>query len=340
MNKKMNTTLSVLLLTLWIAGCREIKTTTTVYEDGRIERKIAIEGNSNKLQESAFPFPIDSTWSRQRTHQAQDSTKTVTTWSRQFSGIAELQACYKAITHPALRVKVDIKSERKFRWFYTYWQYSETYHAYNVHILKPVSDYLSADELLFWINKPDSSDEVEKKMDQWMMDNMFAEFYQTLQHQVRRLNDPRLDIQLLDAHKSELYHALMDSSSEADEVDEILAVCQQIYGSDVLNAARVAIDSSLISLEKHLEFETDLSLNSYTNTVLLPGQLWASNGQIVEQGQVTWNLTSRNFQFEDFSMWARSRKANIGLTILSAIMAILLAAGLIIAHIKSRNVNP
>jgi len=336
MKKNSKTTLSALLLILWIAGCREIKTTTTVYGDGRIERKIAIEGDADKLHESAFPLPMDSTWFRQCTLQAQDSTQTVTTWSRQFSGIAELQQCYKSVTSPAFLIKVDIELEQKFRWFYTYWQYRETYRAYNIHTLMPVSDYLSADELLFWINQPDSSDEVEEKMEQWLMDNLFAEFYQTLQDEVKQLNDPRLDVRQLDAHKSELYYVLMDSSSHADEADEILAVCQKIYGSDVLSAARVPIDSSLKSLEKHVEFETDLSSNTYANTVFLPGQLLASNGHIGEQGQVTWNLTSRNFQFEDFSMWAQSRKANTGLTILSAIMAVSLTAGSIIALVKSR----
>lgn len=334
MSSKKTITLVVLPLLLWTAGCREINTTTTVYEDGRIERKITIEGNPDKIQESAFPIPVDSTWSVQSSPQPQDSNKTVTTYSRQFPGIAELQACYDAVAKPALRTRVDVEIERKFRWFYTYWHYRETYRAHNVHILKPVSDYLSADELRLWISKPDSSSEVDKKMDQWLMDNMFAEFYQILQREVKRLRDPRLDLQLLDAHKMELYHALMDSSSDADGIDEILVVCQKIYGSDALNAARVPIDSTLKSIEQHFEYDNDLSGNSYTNTVLLPGHLWASNGQIVEQGQVAWKLTSRNFQFEDFSMWAQSRKPNRLLTIFSAIIAVVLAAGLIIAHFQ------
>ncbi len=328
--------LVVLSLLLWTAGCREIKTTTTVYEDGRIERKITIEGDADKIQESAFPIPVDSTWSVQRSPQAEDSSKTVTTYSRRFSGIAELQACYNSHAKPALRAKVDVEIERNFRWFFTYWHYRETYRAYNIHVLKPVSDYLSADELRLWISKPDSSSEVDKKMDQWLMDNLFAEFYQTLQREVQRLQDPRLDLQLLDAHKTELYHALMDSSADADGVDELLVVCQQIYGSDALNAARVPIDSTLRSIVQHVEFDNDLSGNSYTNTVLLPGHLWASNGQIVEQGQVAWQLTSRHFQFEDFSMWAQSRKFNRGVTILSAVIAVVLAAGLIIAHLNKR----
>ena len=316
-------------------GCREIKTTTTVQEEGPIVRSIAIKGEARDLHESGFPLPVDSSWTIARQLDTQDSSKTITTFTKSFPGISALQACYQASFITPFRVKVEIEVKKKFRWFYTYWEYRETYRAYNPFKLIPITNYLSDEELGQWIAAPDSDQNRDDQTDRWLMDNLFEEFYQTLLRVTGQIHHPELTKELLESRKSDLRVALMDSS-DSDDIDEILAICHATLGTDALRSARTPIDSVFKVIEAKLEFETDVSSNSYANTIDLPGHIWASNGQITGHGQAAWQITSRQFEFDDFSMWAQSRKPNRILTIASGILVLILAAGLIITRIRHR----
>jgi hypothetical protein len=318
-----------------LSGCKEIETTTQIYDDASIERTFIVNQEAKVLTECCFTLPVDSTWQITAAPAAKESKDVSTTARKKFANVGLLQQAYAQACARPYQVQIGIEVEKKFRWFYTYYSYRETYRAYNPFLLLPKSGYLTEGELAAWIAAPDSDDTQDDKVESWLLAGLFEEFYQSLIASAAKLNDPELTSARIETKKAQLRIALLDSV-KGDDLDNISAVCEKVLGTPAVQKLRPAIDSTYNVVDKKLQFDDDVRHAKYLNRVVMPGQVWASNGQIIGQTKVEWPVSSKQFFFDDYTMWAQSRKVNRGMIPLSVGIALLALAGLIVPRLRRR----
>lgn len=322
-----------LVLPLLLAGCKEIETTTRIFADGSIERTIVLNREPANYAESHFTLPVDSTWSISTAPAGKEGKETTSTARKRFASIGDLQQLYARAGAQPWQVRIDVGVTKKFRWFYTYYDYRETYHAYNPFLLLPKMGYLEEKDLAAWIAAPDSDDTWDDRVESWLIAGVFEEFYQSLLTNAARLHDPILTPELIAAKKGALRTALVDSLKE-DDLNNLTAACERVLGTSAVRMLKPALDSTYQVIEKKIEFDDDVRHARYRNRVVMPGRVWASNGLAIDSTQVEWPVSAKQFFFTDYTMWAQSRHANRGMVLLSAGIVVLALAGLLLPRLR------
>jgi hypothetical protein len=322
-----------LALTLLLPGCKEIETTTEIFADGSVERTIVLNNKADKLAECGFTLPVDSTWSIVEKPSTKDSNTVITTARKKFSTVKLLQQSYARACDRPYQVKIDVDVAKKFRWFYTYYEYHETYHAYNPFLLLPKTDYLTEKDLAAWIAAPDSDDTYDDKVEEWLLAGVYEEFFQSLSDHAGRLHHPELTPAIILAARDPLRTALLDSTN-VEDLEDITRVCEEVLGTPAVQILRPAIDSTFKVIEAKMNFDDDVRHTRYLNRVVMPGRVWASNGQVIDSVKVEWPVSAKQFFLDDYTMWAKSRQLNRGMVIFSGVLVLAALAGLIVPRLR------
>ncbi len=287
-----------------LMSCKDIQVTTRVYPDGSCQRTIACTADSGHVPQNAYPIPQDSTWQSGFIRHFKDSTKKAYQAVKRFSSVTELHDFYQTQRDSVLAFHCQIKLDKKFRWFYTYLTFRETWQAYNQLKRIPVTDFISLEDVR---KKPKESDEESnKKLDQWEERALFEEFFAYVSE---RLPIGDLSKEHFAAYKEPLFKALMDSSQK-HETDEIIATCRTVLQTPAVQQLAPIIDAFMVDMEKKIEFMGDMESNSYQNIIQMPGLLISTNSTEVQNQQVSWQIDAVQFRFQDYEMWATSRVIN------------------------------
>ncbi|HOT96294.1 MAG TPA: hypothetical protein PLG50_02005 [bacterium] len=312
------------LLASILLNCKEIETTTRIFADGSIERIIVLNREPGRFSKSCFTLPVDSTWSISTTPAAKEGRDAKTVARKRFTSAGELQALYNRASARPWQVRIDVEVRKKFRWFYTSYEYRETYHAFNPYQLPPRSGYLSEKDLAAWIAAPDSDDTLDEKVESWLMAGVFEEFYQSLQNHAARLQDPGLTPAWIASRKERLRTALIDSAKE-DDLNAIVATCERILGTPAVRRLQPALDTTYKVIEEKLEFDDDVRHAKYLNRVVMPGKIQSSNGQADDSSGIAWPVSAKQFFLADYTMWAQSRRTHPWMVALTTVGIVLLA---------------
>ncbi len=204
-------------------GCLDkYDVTTVVSADGTCERVITLKRDSRKLPSGAFPVPVDSSW----TCTWAETTKATTTGSpggggkeyiysakKRFADFDELSREYPPQRDPA-NLSIRVRVEKKFRWFYTYYVYDETYERFDpLHDPIQPSAFLTREEIQRFMSseKPDSLLEAKWKL--WDQRKKEEWAFARLIDLVRRKDDPDLPVSLFERNKELLIGALSHDST-------------------------------------------------------------------------------------------------------------------------------
>jgi hypothetical protein len=313
-----------------LLSCKDIQVTTRIFPDGSCQRTVACTADSGRVPGNAYPIPRDSTWQSSFVRHFKDSTKTAYQAVKTFRTVAELNDYYQAENDSAFAFHCQIRLEKRFRWFYSYLTFRETWQAYNLFDKVPVTDYVSLQDLREKHN--DADEEQNNKLDQWEKRALFAEFFTYVQ---ARLPIGDLTSERLTANKEALFQALMDSTQK-QETDDILATCGAVLQTPAVQHLRPVIEACMIEIEKKIEFMSDLENNSYKNVVEMPGLLVSTNSADVQNRQVSWQIDALQFRFQDYEMWATSRVINTWAFLVSGAVGFALLLLLVLALWRQR----
>jgi hypothetical protein len=338
------------LIVMALAGCREITTTTRVFPDGSCERTIEIPDESSPADSvftGPFPLPVDSTW---KVTEKVDSSKTTThvnggkkieekknrtvTATKRFPKVSDLNLLYRTKSNDSLKVRVDVRLDGKFRWFNTFFKYTETYKACIPFELVPIHDFLSKEELALYYQKEDTL-KLDKKVEQWLARSYFEELFQALLQSARTTPVTGLDTTVLNGRKEELFTAFMaeddKKSNETFNATQTMLFLEKFYRNPGVRKWSATVEKALKSMEKKQEFLVGLDSDSYVNRVVMPGLILDTNAPSVEGGTVEWKMKSSRFYWEDFVMTVESRVVNR--------WAIWVTAGLLLAMLGALAVS-
>ena len=325
-------TLAILPLLLIMLGCKkEYKTITKINPDGTCERTFIVTTGAQNTNKSVLPLPYDSTWKPYWVQDTASKGDYILTAKKYFKSYDELTGLYERINNPNL-IKVNLKIEKRFRWFYTYYNYDEKYKMYNLFNKVPISKYLTQKELDNYIaGKKDDS--VKVKVNKWEERNYLEDFIDGYVKAAIKLNDPSLSEKIINDRKEELIRKLAGSKGDTDSM---VTQLNSFYKTKSFSKIKDVIDKDINSITKRAERMGDADGN-YINSVSLPGLIVTTNADKIEGNKVSWEFESQRFTLNDFEMKAESRVMNVWAVVVSGIAVLLILTVLLIPVFKRRD---
>lgn len=310
----------IVLILLTASGCKkEKKTTTKINSDGSCVRTVVINPVSDTS--SSFPIPTDKSWA----NRLEGDTEKVYVASKRFDDVNQINNEYRR----AGKVGVDLKFEKKFRWFFTYFSYQETYMpCFQIQRI-PIEAFLTKEESAKFENG-DTSKALKKRMDEFFMANIYDEFYSQLTDSVESLHDPSLPVTVFIAKKNEI-----DFNEVKHDTKDIVNYLEKVLGLKLRDKLERQIDGINNAVEAKVQFMIDAG-GDYINEVEMPGIILNTNANTVEGNKVIWHFNEDKFTFINYTMIVESRIANPWATYATGGILIVLVGLLILPQMRRK----
>ncbi len=318
---------------LVISGCLEVDVHTTVSADGSSERVISIKNSTRSVPVGAFPAPTDSSWSTGWKPTNDKEMKYEFSARKRFATPEALHAEYSARPDTGV-VGLRVSLTKKFAWFYTYFEYDESYTLKNTFSTVPVSQYLSPDEVERYMHG-DHTDSLRPKVSRWDLRNVFEELYHPLLRDAEILHDSHLR-SLLAEKKEEMFSRLREADSvsnksekRADSLgvessDDVVRVFTEALPPEAMVQLRPSVERSWASVMDALKHERKHP-DGWIYTVQMPGLVTESNSNYVEGNLLTWKFSADQVHLGSYQMHATSRVTNVWACTATGLVAVALA---------------
>ena len=287
-------------------GCLEIKVRTTVSADGSSERVIRLKQESDTLPNAAFPIPTDTSWTREwKLISDEKPVKHEYNALKRFATPEQLEQEYAGIPDTAV-LGVSVHLRRSFQWFYTYFEYQETYALRNPFNRIPITNVLGKEEIdhyLYHYSKSSQDSIIETKVHEWFERNKFEYSFQGFVRAAEQRKDSALPAALFTRNKERIYTLLSGATSamEEDSIKEkeaardltswVLRIFEEGLKTNVIYNMRHEV-TLLLADRDEKEHRLNTANGSYENSIQLPGLLLETNSDKVEGSLVTWKIDS------------------------------------------------
>lgn len=321
-------------ITLFFASCdHPVSMQTTVHPDGALDKTITIFADSAAVGTNFLGISSKDGWQTELIKgdsTNEDRDKLYIRFLKHFNSSEEANQALAA--RPDTLFHVTSHFEKKFRWFYTYWYYSDTYQAIN-RLALPVGDYFSPEDFAFIdrlppegkpISKADSLylDQLHEKIfDVYGSRALFDNLYEKLVAHLKEQNHgPWIDS--LASYKEELYGRFMDEGEKGDSI--IFAKLVYTPGFPLTKAELHEMEEET---DRLVNFFSTASNGKYFHQINMPGTVVNSNADSLMQSSLFWRPNTTRFLLKDYTMFAESRKLN-GWTVIVSGILVALAIGM------------
>jgi len=320
----------MILILLFASGCKkDKKTTTKINRDGSCERTVFVES----VKDTASPIPVykDKTWNVR----VEGDSEKVYVASKKFDDVNQMNNEYRDPNE----FGIDIKFEKKFRWFYTYFDYKETYKSYFPFKNISLDSFLTKEEYAQY-EKGDTSKAFKKRLDEFLTRNIFEEFYEQLVDSVRSLNDSSLPVNAFLVKKVEFINWLTDPTKNLkgldilDKIHDIRKYLEKNIGLKLNDNLERQMDGISHSIGQ--KFQSMMDGGKYINEISMPGIILNTNANTVEGNIVSWKFDQDKFCYTDCTMTVESRIANTWATYATGGVLIVLVALLILPRLRRK----
>jgi hypothetical protein len=379
---------SIMLFVALATGCKEYlkyTITTRIRPNGSIERTLLIEGGDSTLlkgdyssvMKGSLPVPHDTTWditTGRDIRSAPDTTLDTIYYYKAVKVFHDDDALNRELNRDTLmenNVTRQVKVEKRFRWFNTFYRYAETYKQIFPFVRIPVTDYLSEVELKLYhanddeiyyspetnelllgkdtlkrnaLSKTDSinmkkiRDSIEKKYEEWLFASIFEDFFEVIKEALDKSGTMKPE----DTEKTResfyaLYKTNPDSIFDYDSCDfPMLRLASTFYKVDtgILHQAnRKNLDAFNAKLLIFLGSDVG---ESFTNLAIMPGVIISSNSTKINGNTASWEFDSDEFNERDYTLLVESKKANKGPVIVTGALVLMLLLGLTAGMVRRK----
>lgn len=356
--------ISLFLLAILLYGCPNegpYQFYTEILPDGSCRRELirstdsafVIEGDTSH---NPFPMKLDSNWKISfYKRMAGDSTrfanmpvsKTYKTDSSEFSWFAIASREYQSVEEMAesfhldnsdwYSLKPEIDFQKKFRWFYTYFEFSEVYPESNNFKIIPVSDYLTDIEVaaLYGEDKElyrgkngfeilNELKDLSDKADKWLEHNLYEEIYRTYLDNYSQFKEAPVDSQEFAMEKDTIYkYYIRTDSSDFSDIEEIL---NHHFHTNAYTADD-EFDNLLETKFEELLLFDNMALNYKLS---MPGKIIETNAPFILGDTLEWKVDNERFYFNNYAVKATSRRPNYWAFIITGLIIIAAFSGFFI----------
>ena len=329
------------LLMILFAGCREVNIETVLQRDGSIIRTIETQGGkTSELFE--LGLPVDSTWNlSERTEISEDDTLHYQVATRKFESLKEMNQVFGCDSDSLTRLRFCAALEQDFRWFHSFWTYTETYQPYFPYQKISAEEFLTPNELQVYANADSTPEPVDSRVERFFEKAMFSEMYQPILDTLRSMDKPVIAIDSLMYYRDSLEISIFNLESESDS-----AIIQDIMAtmSDILADTDIYRFESLITRQYNQILNKEGFLFSvpeeWKHKIQMPGVIITTSADsLINPSAAYWQFESRKFQFTEHSMTVTSRVMNVWAILVTAIVVIMLILGIVYSYFRKPDVS-
>ncbi|TSA26513.1 MAG: hypothetical protein D4R68_07290 [Ignavibacteriales bacterium] len=317
----------VLSMILNFSGCREYKTTTKINSDGSCVRTVIVKDKSIIPDSIVFPIPADNSWKIERTKAKDDTTQTVYTATKYYADVNDINNEYKNKEKIGLHVNLD----KKFKWFYSYFDYEEVYHSFFPFRKILLKDFLTPNEYELYL-KNDTTKVFKQRLNKYAEENYFEYFFDEFLVLLEKNKIADLTPEYV-ASKKNIIKEHIDEYG--DKTEKLMKYMERVLGTKSVWKLRDGIDNIVKTiLEKMDHFST--ANGSYKNEVTMPGIILNTNAKTVEGNKVNWGFDENRFCYEDFTMMVQSRVINVWAFVVSGVIVLVVIILLLLPKFKKK----
>lgn len=354
--------ITIMLAVFSLTSCTAYyRVTSRIESDGSMYREVYAQGDSAFIAgdktHNPFLFQLDSRW--KITHL--DSTLKFDFWGEK-EGL-NVKACQnipaideeyfstaKGKEHMCSLAIPTERLKKSFRWFYTYYIYTATYHELPDKGPVPLSNYLTEEEQSIWlcgdntafngmngIEMNDKLDKLEAKFGEWYNRSLYEINYEVLRHFVLQEGDTAR-LRRLENLKDSIYKTQAPGRANGKEDVELEEFCNLLdkacetnYYSELYKTNKEAMN---LLYEKKINV-AEVFYHAIQSELTLPGRLLSSNANTHKGNLAIWKIDGFRLLAGDYVLTAESRVTNywaFGITLLF----ILLLLGSFIRSYKRR----
>ncbi len=308
-----------------------VKTETVLNEDESLDRTIVLEADSAEITANYFGINDKSGWSVSvERSDTSNNEKSTVTYQKHFKTIEEsnLELNNKNDT----LFHIEAKLEKRFRWFYTYLKYSDTYMAIDRFKLLNQADYLTPEDYMFMNRLPAEGDSISKADELFLEDltakindvlvprAIFEEHFALFPEFIKEYQMENRWADTLLQHKESTYSLLLKSDEMGD--DALL----HIFDSLQIPFPHPQVDEDYKigrkPIEARLEFMSYANNGKYFHTIKLPREIINTNADSLSGDYAVWKPSVYKFLANDYTMYAETRKLNLWAVMVSVLILI------------------
>lgn len=238
-----------------------------------------------------------------------------------------------------VRLKSSAKLDKRFRWFYTEYTFTETFYCVGDTFKLPATDYADKAEISYWftgqpnlvegLSGAEASQklgEMEPKITKWLNDNLYKTGFDFIVAHYDSIPNPPVSLErFIELHDSLANYLL-------SEENEILAINVEDALRDFFHSNAYAMffdEETPCGQALNKEFLNSLNIFYYNvpYTLKMPGTVVdPGNGTLQADGTVFYPFTGERLIPQDYTIRATSRKTNVWACVVS-VLILLLAIG-------------
>lgn len=253
---------------------------------------------------------------------------------RNYASVDDMATNFKLKkSHKWSGMKVKYALEKKFRWFYTYYTYRETYPKIKHNFEIPIEKYMNKDEALFWFTgKPDVLKSMngveireyvgslENKYNKWITYNFWNSEYKVLLMNYNKIKKQPVSKERLEVLKDTIFESKVKDVEDFN-MEKIL---NGYFKTNAFSLLWNDTDSPLKKFEKDFDEQGFMHFftESFNYRLIMPGNIIHPNDAVMQGDTITMKLTAYRMVPADYVIEVQSRKANVWAFILSGIILI------------------
>jgi hypothetical protein len=261
---------------------------------------------------------------------------------KRYSSVEEMASSFRFNkNHEWRTIQPKYKFDKKFRWFYTYYTYSEVYPKIKTFGKLPIEKYMTKAEAEFWFNgKPDiikgmngieigsETDRIEDNFNKWFEQNIWEEEMDVLLKNYDLLKNPPVTKEKLASAKDSLFQQFHNLQKEKGEEKDFNKFLDKQYKTKAFSELYNRDGNPLKAYEESLDTSDFLDYyeKSIDYNLIMPGKIMTAENAINHGDTLKFNLDAYRMTYKDYEIKATSRKTNTWAFWVTGIM-VLLAIG-------------
>jgi hypothetical protein len=260
---------------------------------------------------------------------------------RDYKSVAEMDRLFRfKKTDAWSKFKVKHSLDTKFRWFYSYYTYKETYPKIKTGFEVPIEKFMTKEEAMFWFTgKPDVlkgmngieiaeyMKRLESDYDKWFQHNSWNDEYKVLILNYDKIKNKPVSKEKLIALRDSVFQINAGSDKDFQMMEKL----NQFFKTTAFSVLWEGKNSPMTKFEDNYKSAlVDLVEHTVSYKLMLPGTVIQSGDAIIHGDTLCWNLTGYRMIPGDYTLEAQSRKANVWAFILTGIVLMVAVGGLVL----------
>lgn len=340
--KIFTTSACVLWIVCLLMSCEQkITVESVVHPDGAIDRTIVFtEVDSAKVDRNMFglhpgngwetkvePFLVEPNPYVKETNPPRH--KHTITFHKKFTSAEEANKELDTPGDSLFRIRSVF--EKKFRWFYTYVHYSDTYMAVNrFHLRK--DDFFTEEDYAFINRLPAEGRSItradslyleqltEKVYEHYGASAIYEEHFSILIEAANKNNIDKHWIDSLYHHKGHMFSTILKSDGNISETPFMIQLIDTLLVSFPIEKIVSDYTTLYANVAPRERFMHDALAGKFTHIIKMPWDVVATNADSSQGTSLYWRPLNIKYLLNDYTMYAESRKMNYWAVISSGII--------------------